>query len=97
MVCFFLHLGHNPQPFQFVQVLVTVVFILEAGTVVLLAFPLSALWWMRLRGLSKLPDGRDWWREKLGLLLVGRAMLSKTLIHIFVDGQGSTLPVSCLV
>ena len=52
---------------------------------------------MRLRGLSKLPDGRDWWREKLVLLLVGRAMLSKTLIHIFVDGWGSAPPVSCLV
>ena len=73
------------------------VFILAAVELVFFLLPLSALWWMRLRGLRKLPDGRDWWREKLGLFLVGRAMLSKTLIHIFVDGWGSALPVSCLV
>ena len=43
---------------------------------------LSALWWMRLRGLCKLLDGRDWWWEKLGLALVGRALLSKALIQL---------------
>ena len=31
---------------------------------------------MRLRGFCKLPDGRDWWWEKLGLALVGRSLLS---------------------
>ena len=31
---------------------------------------------MRLRGLCKLLDGRDWWWGKLGLALVGRALLS---------------------
>lgn len=36
---------------------------------------LSALWWMTLRGLCKLPDGRDWPWERLDLALVGRAVL----------------------
>ena len=31
---------------------------------------------MRMRGLRKLPDGRDWLRWKLGLVLVGGVMLS---------------------
>ena len=72
-------------------------FILAAVELVFFLLLLSALWWMRLRELSKLPDGRDWWWEKLGLLLVGRAMLSKTFIHMFADGWGCALPASCLV
>ena len=32
---------------------------------VIVVFILSALWWMRIRGLRKLPDGRDWLRGKL--------------------------------
>ena len=32
------------------------------------------------------PDGRDWLRGKLGLVLMGRAMLSKSLIQFSVDG-----------
>ena len=51
-----------------------------------LVFILSALWWRRIRGLWKLPDGRDWLRGKLGLVLKGRAMLSKSLIQFSVDG-----------
>ena len=43
---------------------------------------------MRLRGLYKLPDGRDWWWEKLGLALVGRAMLTKILIKISAGEWG---------
>ena len=34
---------------------------------------------MRIRGLCKLPDGREWLWGKLGLALVGRAMISKSL------------------
>ena len=34
---------------------------------------LSAFWWMRIRGLCKLPDGKDWLWGKLGLALVGWA------------------------
>ena len=42
---------------------------------------------MRIRGLRKLPGGKDWLWVKLGLALVGRAMLSKSLIQLSVDGQ----------
>ena len=38
--------------------------------------------------LRRLPDGRDWLRGKLGLVLMGRAMLSKSLIQFSVDGWG---------
>ena len=41
---------------------------------------------MRLRGLCKLPYGRDWQWVDLALVLVDRVMLSKTLIHLFDDG-----------
>ena len=42
----------------------------------------------RIRGLWKLPDGRDWLWEKLGLVLMGGAMLSKSLIQFSVDVWG---------
>ena len=45
-----------------------------------------ALWWRRIRGSWKLPDGRDWLKGKLGLGLMGRAGLSKSLIQFSVDG-----------
>ena len=41
-----------------------------------------------MRGLWKFPDGRDLLRENLGLVLMGRAMLSKTLIQFSVDRWG---------
>ena len=41
---------------------------------------------IRTRGLWKLPDGRDWLRGKLGLVLMGRTMLSKSLIQFSVEG-----------
>ena len=41
----------------------------------------AALWWMRIRGLWKLPDGMDWLWGKLGLVLMGGAILSKSLIQ----------------
>ena len=47
---------------------------------------LFALWWMRTRGLCKLPDGRDWLWGKLSLALEGRVMLS----------QFSSVTQSCL-
>ena len=40
-----------------------------------------------MRGLWKLPDGRDWLRGKLGLVLMG-GPISKSLIQFSVDGQG---------
>ena len=55
---------------------------------VIVAFILCALWWMRISGLWKLTDGRDWLWRKLGLVLMGGAMLSKSLIQFYVDGPG---------
>ena len=52
----------------------------------IVVFILSALWWIRIRNLCKLPDGKDWLWEKLGLALVGRALLSTSLIQFSVDG-----------
>ena len=40
------------------------------------------------KSLCKLPHGRDWQWEKLDLALVGRAILSKGLIQLFVDRWG---------
>ena len=54
-------------------------------------FILSALWRIRIRGLWKLPDGRDWLRGKLGPVLMGRAMLSKSLNRFSFDGLGCVL------
>ena len=51
-----------------------------------MVFSLSALWWRSIRNLWKLPDGRDWLWGKLGLVLLGGAMLSKSLIQVSVDG-----------
>ena len=61
----------------------------------IVAFSLSALWWRRIRGLWKLPDGRDCLRGNLGHVLKGLAMLSKSLIQFSVDGQGC-VPSYCL-
>ena len=54
----------------------------------MVVFILSALWWRRIRGLWKLPNGRDWLRGKWSLVLMGGAMLSKSLIQFSVDGWG---------
>ena len=43
---------------------------------------------MAIRGLWKLPDGRDWLWGNLGLALMCWAMLSKPLIQLSVDGWG---------
>ena len=51
-------------------------------------FVYSLIWWRRIRGLWKLPDGRDWLWGKLCLVLMGSTMLSKSLIQFFVDGWG---------
>ena len=50
---------------------------------------------MRLRGLGKLPDGRGWLWGRLGLDLLGRAMLSKSLIQFLLKG-GALFPPCCL-
>ena len=45
---------------------------------------------MKLRGLCKLLDGRDWQWEKLGLTLVDGALLSKALIQLSANGWDFT-------
>ena len=52
-----------------------------------MVFSLSALWW-RIKGLWKLPDGRNWWGVGgwLGLILMGGTMLSRSLIQFSVYG-----------
>ena len=54
-------------------------------------FLMSALWWMRIRGLCKFPAMRDLLWGKLGLSLVGRVMLSKSFIQFSANG-GAVLP-----
>ena len=51
-----------------------------------MVFSLSALWRRRIIDLWKLPDGRDWLRGNLHFVLIGRAMLSKSLIQFSIDG-----------
>ena len=53
-----------------------------------MVFSLSALWWRKIRGLWNLPDGIDWLRGILSLVLMGGGMLSKSLIQFSVDGWG---------
>ena len=57
---------------------------------------MSALWWIRIRGLCKIPDGRGWLWIKLGLALVGKAMLSKSLIQ-FSAMYGAVFPPCSLI
>ena len=51
-----------------------------------MVFILSALWW--IRGLWKLPDGRDWLWGNQGLVLMGRDIFSKSSIQFSVYGWG---------
>ena len=47
--------------------------------------------------MCKLPDGRNWLCRKLGLVLVGKAMLSKYLIQFSADGWGCVPTLNCSV
>ena len=51
---------------------------------VIFIFILSALWRIRIIGLLKLPDGRDLLWGKLGLILMGRAMLSSVWLFYHI-------------
>ena len=62
-----------------------------------MVFILSALWGIRIRGLWKLPDVRDWLYGKLGLVLMDGAMLSKSLIQFSVDGWVCILSLLCVL
>ena len=54
--------------------------------IIVLTFSLCHL--MDEEGLCRLPDWRDWPWEKLGLALVGKAVLSKSLIQLSADWWG---------
>ena len=43
--------------------------------------------------MGRLPDEREWLWGKLDLALEGRAMLSKSLIQLSIDGWGCALPL----
>ena len=47
---------------------------------------------MEEKRLWNLPDGRGCLRGKTGLVLMGGAMLSKSLIPLSVDGGGGCVP-----
>ena len=54
-----------------------------------MVFSLSALGWIRIRGLWNLLDGRDRLTVgELGLVVMVGAMLSKSLTQFSVDGRG---------
>ena len=58
----------------------------------IVVFILSVLWGIRIRGLWKLPDGRDCLWGKMGLVLMGGATLSKSWIQLSVKwGSGPCL------
>ena len=73
---------------SFIELDKAVVHVIRLVSFLWLVFSLSALWWRRIRGLWNLPDGRDWLRGKLVLVLMGRAVLSISLIQFSVEGQG---------
>ena len=70
---------------SFIELDKAVLHVISLVSFLWLWFSLSSLWWMRIRGLWKLPDGRDWLRGKLGLVLMGGAVFSKLLIQFSAD------------
>ena len=73
---------------SFIELDKTVVHVIKLVSFLWLWFSFYLPWWRRVRGLWKLPDERDWLRGKLGLVLMGRAMFSKSLIQFSLDGWG---------
>ena len=58
-----------------------VVYVIRLVSFLWLWFSFCLPSWRKIRGLRKPPDGRDWLRRKLGLILMGRTLLSKSLIQ----------------
>ena len=73
---------------SFIELDKAVVHVIRLVAFLWLVFSLSALRWRRIRNLWKVPDGTDCLRGKLGLVLMGGDMLSKSLIQFSVDGWG---------
>ena len=76
---------------SFIELDKAVVHVIRLVAFLWLVFSLSALRWKRIRNLWKVPDGTDCLRGKLGLVLMGGDMLSKSLIQFSVDGWGCVL------
>ena len=74
---------------SFIELDKAVFHVIRLVSFLVVVFSLSALWWRRIRGLWKLPDGRDWLRGKPGLVLIDGAKLSKSLIQFSIEGWGS--------
>ena len=72
----------------FIELDKAVVHVISLISFLWLWFSLSALWRITIRGLWKLPDGRDWLWGKLGAVLISRTMLIKSFIQFSVDGRG---------
>ena len=72
---------------------VIVIFILEAMGLKFLLL-LSALWWMRIRGLCKLLDGRDWLLGKLSLALWAGPCSVNLLSNFLLMGETVVPPCS---
>ena len=77
---------------SFIKVDEPVIYVISFVSFLCCDFHLLALWWIRLRRLiSFLMEKTE---GETGLVLMGRAMLSNSLIQYSVDGLGS-LPVVC--
>ena len=72
---------------SFIELDKAVIHVISVVTFLWLVFILSALWWIRIRGLWKLPDGRDWGVNWALFWWVG-ALFCKSLIQFSTDGQG---------
>ena len=72
-----IHLGWPYTAWLIVSLSQTRLWFMWSVWLVTVVFILSALWWVRIRGLWKLPDGRDWLWGRLGLVLMGGAISVK--------------------
>ena len=74
---------------SFIELEKAVVHVINLISFLWLWFSFCLSWQLRIRGLWKLSVGRDWLGGKLGLVLMGGAMLSKSFVQFSVDGWGS--------
>ena len=66
---------------SFTELDMAVIHVISLVSFLIVVFILSALCWIKIKGLWKLPDGRN-----LGLVLMGGAMPGKSLIQFSTDG-----------
>ena len=77
--------------YSFIELDKAVVHVIRLVTFCDCGFQCLPYWWRRIRGLWKFPDEIDWLRGILGLVLMGGAMLNKSLIQFSVDGWSCVL------